>query len=182
VHVNNTPKREIFSKAVSEQHYSDSKLKREIPKSLRKNSYIKEKIGENKYIYRLSGQLGRPSTLETMHEEPKEQSLENLQRVEEEEKTVNISKELVLKSISQITGTRERHASINTENENRDGISIKKHSYRISSINKQFEDLKVDMQEKEEEILNLKKENNRLDLKNKELSSMNEVRNFNISC
>jgi hypothetical protein len=178
VYLNKTPKREIFTKAISEQHYSDSKLKKEIPKSLRQNSYIKEKIGENRYIYRLSGRVGKQSTLESMYEKPKEHSIEHLQKVEEE-KTVNLSKELVLKSISQITGTVENHKTIETEKGHNEPMIVKKQSQRDLSLKRQIEDNQININIKEEEILRLKQENNRLNLKNKELTSMNEVRVIN---
>ena len=54
--VGTTPKVELITNAVSQKHQSQTKYARPVKRRLNSGTYVKEKVGENKYVYRLKNQ------------------------------------------------------------------------------------------------------------------------------
>jgi hypothetical protein len=185
-----TPQRTAISQAISEKHKSERKS---FKRRINDNSYIKEKVGENKYIYRLKnvsrkGSTCRRLSTEIIHkindinsskiEEPqilkKEPEIRKLESVyksgdfnnEKENEIINVSKELIIKSLSHVNDKEEPK---------RQERSTRESMHKKAGFSGEIIQTEKKIDQRDYEILQLKQENEQLRLKNLELSSMNDV-------
>lgn len=164
VQVNSTPTEREKQEKLREQPNSDSKSKpRKDPlDSFRKYSHVREKIGENKYIYRLARKVetqpSQTSPGDLAEEGAKLESEGEMDLMEQPEK-------LEMKSVLH-----------ETEQNSRFEQGSPSETVHREQMGQKMQDAHAKLERKEEEIERLKEENKKLQLANREMGSENQVR------
>lgn len=142
---------------------SASKPRKETSESVRQYTHVKEKIGENRYIYRLSSRA-RSQTSDTIPEISKKKERENLER-EVDKVVASVSREMETKTISEMTEPNSQSRVHGT-------FSL---TGQHEILQEKVQEAKATLDQREEEILRLKEKNEKLTLESRELRSINQV-------
>lgn len=178
-----SPPHEKAPQALLEKPNSDSKRPREAPRSLQSQSYVCEKIGENRYVYRLSSRLkSQVSKGFSRQSQSQSQSLtEGLvpREAESESKTavVNLSRQLQNASELGEPPSNSRSREFTEPGPPLESRATTEVSLlgRSAALEPNPREARTAGPGKEAELLRLREENTRLGLENRELASVNQV-------